>query len=1303
MNTRSASPEVRRSFPTLLGSAPFRLRLTTLVILLIGAVGSFALWRANIQRESGRIAGQCHNQCRSRVQLLDSAINRDVGLLNFLAALYAGSESVESWEFSAVCDLLLSRYSDVSFAAWVPILRPDDLLHFYQLADRNGVVGLDLWELDDAGNRIRAHTRPLHMPILYIEPRAKVKAGQGFDLASREDLFEAVLHAVSQGGMASRLVSDLSMVRDPDSDQPGENNGQPGENNGGRATSAARDAVQPRYLLIGWPIFPFQYVPQEPLERINQASGVLVVAVDVQALLSPLKIWCEEQGIHLSVVDTAESEEGRHDLLSVGDWSSLRPWDTAVMRWDWNWTIQLPGREWLLTMRPSAAYIEQRRGLGAWWLLGIGLLGSVLLSLYVHSLGGRALTTQRQIEERTRELREANRLLEEEIQRRENIEKGLRDSQALYYSLVENLPVHVLRKNREGRFTFANSSFCHLLGRPLTEILGKTDFDFYPPDLASKYRQDDRRVMESGQLFEDIEQYERDGALRYVQVMKSPVRDAAGEIVGVQAVFWDVTDQIIARRTLEQAKQAAEEASRSKSFFVANMSHEIRTPMNAILGMAQLMAQTPLSSEQRDYLQIIREAGETLLALINSILDFSKIEAGRLELESVEFSLREELGNTMKGLALRAHSKRLELAYRVDPGVPDALLGDPVRLRQVIVNLVDNAVKFTERGEVVVEVVCVRCPNGEAELQFAVRDTGIGIPPDKRESIFAAFEQADKSTTRRFGGTGLGLAICKRLVELMGGRIWVESTPGEGSRFSFTARFATVAEPRTQAPPTDLRPYAGQRILVVDDNRTNRRIIQEMLAQWGLAGEAADSGETALEIVETSLREENPYDLILTDLLMPGMDGLELVRRVRELLPPEKTAVIVLSSADSPGDQAALRELGVALALTKPIKQSELYNAVAEILGVPWHPPDTGMPAAKLPVLPRLRILLAEDSPFNQKVAVTLLEKAGHEVVVAVDGRQALEWLDRRDFDLVLMDIQMPEMDGYQATKEIRRREAETGAARLPIIAMTAHAMQGDREAALVSGMDGYLAKPIDVTNFFQVIVQVLRQVRGEDFMRLAAERSGGCPEKASPQRPEPSSGNSAVPPPSPAEAEAEAASQRDSAIASPRDSATASSRASVTASPRQPASASPPPATKSQGPPESNATKEQTPTVAIHWKTALATTGEDAGLLADLVETFLQEAPSLLQSIREGVDRADWPGARRAAHTLGGSLRYFGVERASQTAYALERHLLSDTRLDTLRAEWEELSRMVSAASERLRAALPRLRAGESPEDGPG
>jgi len=1229
------------------------------------------LWRANIQRETGRIAAQCQNQCRARVQLLDSVINRDVGLLHFLAALYAGSESVEQWEFSAACDLLLSQYSDVSFAAWVPIFRPDDVWNFYQAADLDGSLDLDLWELDTSGRRVRAATRPLHMPILFIEPRRLVDGTQGFDLASREDLFDAVLHAVTEGRIASRLVADLPMLRSSDEDRA----------NAAKPPAARQENAAPSYLLIGWPVFPFQYLPDEPPERINQVSGVLIVAVDIPALLAPLTHWCREQQIDLSLVDASADGEGEQRLATVGDWSPLRLWDASVMQWDWSRTIGLPGREWRISMRPSAAYIQQRRGAGAWWLLGVGLFGSLLLSLYVYALGGRAVATQRMVEERTRELRDANRKLEAEIQHRENIERGLRDSQALYYSLVENLPVHVLRKNRDGRFTFANSSFCHLLGRPLNQILGKTDFDFYPADLASKYRQDDRRVMETGRLFEDVEQYERDGALRYVQVMKSPVRDAAGNIVGVQAVFWDVTDQITARRTLEQAKQAAEEASRAKSFFVANMSHEIRTPMNAILGMAQLLAQTPLTGEQRDYLQIISEAGETLLALINSILDFSKIEAGRLELESVEFSLREELGNTMKALALRAHSKRLELAYRVDPAVPDALLGDPVRLRQVIVNLVDNAIKFTRHGEVVVDVACPGRRENDAELQFSVRDTGIGIPRDKLSIVFAAFEQADKSTTRQFGGTGLGLAICKRLVELMGGRIWVESTPDKGSTFSFTVRLPLGQEKETCPAPADLRLHGPRRILVVDDNQTNRRILQEMLAQWGLASEAADSANAALNLVDTAAREEAPYQLILTDLVMPGMDGLELTRRVRETWPPEKTAIVLLSSSDSPGNQRVLRELGVAAILSKPIKQSELYNAVAEILGVPWHPPDTGMPTTTLPSLPRLRILLAEDSPFNQKVAVTLLEKAGHAVVVANDGRQALEELSRQDFDLVLMDIQMPEMDGYQATAEIRRRERETGGPRMPIVAMTAHAMQGDRETALAAGMDGYVAKPIDLKTFFEVLVQVLREVRGEDFLRRAAERSAAQPS------PEPHSEAAATP----------------GLAAGPQPSD----------SPPMPPSPGPPSQLipEPQGGPASAELKavaaisdamqpaEKPPTL-IRWKTALATTGGDALLLADLVETFLQEAPELLKNIREGIDRSDWPSARRAAHTLGGSLRYFGVERASQTAYALEKHLLRDTPLEALLQEWEDLSKTVFAASEPLQAAISRIRAGENPEN---
>ncbi|HPZ84611.1 MAG TPA: PAS domain-containing protein, partial [Thermogutta sp.] len=353
----------------------------------------------------------------------------------------------------------------------------------------------------------------------------------------------------------------------------------------------------------------------------------------------------------------------------------------------------------------------------------------------------RSLRIQQLVAEKTHELRETNRRLEAEIEQREKVEKGLRDSEALYSSLVESLPLHVLRKDREGHFTFANTAFCHLVGRSREEIYGKTDFDFYPPDLASKYRRDDRRVMETGEIFEDIEEYEKDGEIRYVQVLKSPVRDHAGNIVGVQVAFWDVTEKVAVQRALEKAKQAAEEANRAKSDFLANMSHEIRTPMNAILGMAQLLEQTPLNAEQKEYLRIIREAGDNLLALINSVLDFSKIESGRIELDSVDFNARELIGDTMKALAVRAHKKQLELACRVAPNVPEELVGDPVRLRQILINLVDNAIKFTEQGEVVVDVTCDECTTSDVVLRCSVRDTGIGIPPEKQQVIFAAFEQ----------------------------------------------------------------------------------------------------------------------------------------------------------------------------------------------------------------------------------------------------------------------------------------------------------------------------------------------------------------------------------------------------------------------------------------------------------------------------------------------------------------------------------------------------------------------------------
>jgi len=768
-----------------------------------------------------------------------------------------------------------------------------------------------------------------------------------------------------------------------------------------------------------------------------------------------------------------------------------------------------------------------------------------------------------------------------------------------FRATVESAPTAMVMIDSTGTIVLVNSETEKLFGYARSELLGEQVELLVPqrfrrehPQLRSGFfAEPEARRMGAGR---DLFGLRKDGSEFPVEIGLNPVE--TGEGLFVLSAIVDITERKhaeaelrslnetlehrVAQRTSElrttlddltQAKEAAEDANRAKSAFLANMSHEIRTPLGAVIGMTELVLDGSLSAQQREYLNIIHASGESLLTVINDILDFSKIEAGRLELEDVPFNHTDLLGNTMKPLGLRAAHKGLELIWRIEPEIPDVLSGDAGRLQQVLNNLVGNAVKFTEHGEVVVDVHRETSRDDAVTIHYTVRDTGIGIPPGKLVKMFEAFEQADPSTTRRFGGTGLGLAISSRLVEMMGGNLWAESKEGSGSTFHFTARFTVPHRQPPATPPADMEAIRGADVLIVDDNATNRKLLHDLLERWGMRPVEADGARQAMSLLRRAQRDDRPYRLVIVDAHMPDGDGIELTRRIRQDRELGGAIIMMLSSGDRPGDRGACNDLSIASYLLKPIKPSELLDAILMATGAAEADNHESEATSRPPEVQPLKVLLAEDSFVNQQLVEALLTRYGHSVDIANNGREVVELWKRGDYDLVLMDVQMPERDGLEATRLIRALEQQRGT-RTPIIAMTAHALKGDRERCLEAGMDEYVAKPIRRNQLFAAVKHTL----------------GSAAEHTSPKM--------------------------EDTAASPSNTGT-----------------------------------------GIDWSAALEATFDDPALLKKLAKTSLQESAGLLATLWHTMNQGDAEGLRRAAHTLKGHLRIFGVPVAEHLAFHIE------------------------------------------------
>ena len=1006
-----ASPD----FP---GFKRFYPRLTTLLVLVVGIVLTLTSWMI-VRNELRRSESARFGRLRERVAA--GTVDR---FRNVEQALYAGRALVE-------------RHAEVSHADWADFVR--QMGHFF---DRQ-VVGLGFIErvdraaLGELEARIRADgfpgfavqrdgTLPQAYVVTHLEPREANEAALGLDISAGNTRRTAAERAMQTG---QAVIS-------------------------GRIQLVAGETNVTGSLLF-LPVYRGGLVPPTEAERSAALRGWVYASIRADLLMAG--VADAAQGlIDLEVFDgTAATADTRiYDSDSSG--AMMDPnWPIAGDMLAAETVLSLYDRTWTLRMRTLPAFASAGTRQLPLLLLGSGLVGTLFGTGFCWVLVNSRARALRLADRMTSDLRHA-------------------ETQAARLALVaRHANTSVLLTNTQWRIEWVNESFTRLFGYSADEVIGRPPEELlHGPATSLETMATLSRELKAGRSFRgEILNYTKAGDARWIELDVQPLRDADGAGTGYMALQIDITERRQQSEELRRAMEAATRADQAKGQFLAMMSHEIRTPMNGVIGMTSLLADSPLNRDQRDYVETIRQSGDALLTIINEILDFSKIESGKLELEQESFELRDCLESALDLLAPKSAEKHLDLLYEIDERVPHVVRSDPARLRQILVNLISNAVKFTLRGEVVLGVRSAARPDGRVELRFTVRDTGIGIAPEAMPRLFQSFSQLEASTARRFGGTGLGLAISKRLAELLGGSMWVESVLGQGSTFHFTIVTDEVTERPRPVPVDGARGVlAGLRVLIVDDNATSRRILGALVTRWGMAPQGAESGTEAQALLESGKQ----FDVAIVDMQMPVMDGAALARAISRLKLPAPLPVILLCHA---GQRDQLADPGMfAECLAKPAKPSQVLDALARL----FQERSVAAAQAAKPFVPRMaattarqseRVLVAEDNKVNLKVLLLMLKKLGYHPDVAGDGIEVIEAVRRQHYDIILMDVQMPGLDGIETTKRIR-----AGAAGRPdpvwIIAVTANAMEGDRDICIVAGMNDYVTKPIDILELEWALVR---------------------------------------------------------------------------------------------------------------------------------------------------------------------------------------------------------------------------------------